>query len=571
MRATFYKRLTAALCFVVCPIGALAQTASEITPENLSPQLQRLGGSIVFSGQSNTQAPPGSESIGITLSGVSLEDGLPQMAAENEAFVARLTNGRIAVSEMFDAVADLEAAYADAGFVLSRVVLPQQRLRDGGRLRVTVVNGFVERVDTTQVPEQTRTRIEGLTDPLLNKPGLTRAELERQLLLAGDTPGTALRSALGAGEAEGAAVIALAPEFKPVTGFVGISNPTGSSLGGVSFNAGVEFNSPLSLGETFYLRASGAPDSFFSSDPTSRVLAAGALVPLGFSGLSVNVELTSSDTTPDTATAPTRSDFDRQSIRFIYPFVRSRNLNVTGQASIDFQQDKQVLLTGGGGSTLLYEDETTVLRLGGSVSVFHENGSVTDAGLTFSKGLDALGARSAADALASGLPLSRLGSDASFSKLVGSFTHQRNLSDDLALSLTGRFQTAFGDALVTSEQFTLVGPQELSAFDSGALRGDSGWVLRSELSTNRRTEISGVPVLVRPYGFLGVGEAHIETPTALEQSRTSAFAYGVGVDLFTQSDSNFRSSSLRMELGRGERDDDADDETRFGISANFRF
>ncbi len=569
--STFKTKVLATILCAALPVAASGQTASEITPENFSPQLQRLGGSIVFTGQTGTEAPPGSEAIGITLSGVNLKDGLPELASENEAFVARLTRGRIPVSEMFQAVSDLEAAYADAGFVLTRVVLPQQTLRDGGRLSVVVVNGFIERVDTSQLPEQTKPRIERLTKPLVNKPGLNKDELERQLLLAGDTPGTALRSALGAGEQEGGAVIALAPEFRPVTGFVGFSNPTSSSLGGFSFNSGVEFNSPLRFGETFYLRASGSPRSFFASDPQSRILAAGAVVPIGYSGLSLNAEFTWSDTTPDTPLTPTRSDFDRQSFRLIYPFIRSRDFNVTGQASLDFQQDKQVLLGAGGSSTTIFEDEIAVLRLGGTVSIFHENGSVTDAGVTLSKGLDAFGARSAADAAASGVALSRQGADSDFTKLVGSFSHRRNLSDNLALAVTGRFQSGFGDALVTAEQFTLVGPQELSSFDSGSLRGDSGWVLRSELSTNVQTEVSGLPLLLRPYAFLGYGEATLEQPTAVEQSKTTAWAYGVGIDIFTQSGSNFRSSSVRMEIGRGERDDGVDDETRFGISANFRF
>ena len=557
-----------ALIAVVSPNALTSQTASEITPSDLAPPLQRLNGSVVFTGQTGTQAPPGSEQIGITLAGVDLENAAPDLAAQNAAYIERLTRGRIPVSELFEATADLEAAYADAGLILARVVLPQQSLRDGGRLRVVVVNGFIERIDLDEVPPQTRPRIERLTDGLVDRPDLTRRELERQLLLAGDTPGTALRSAIGAGEEEGGAVIALAPEYRPVTGSVGFGNPTSSELGGVSFNAGVEFNSPLRFGETFYARASGSPEQFFSGDPQSRVLAAGAVVPLGFTGLTLNLELTTSDTTPDSDATPTRSEFDRQSVRLSYPFVRSRNLNVTGLFALDFQQDEQRLL---GSSAKIFEDKISVFRLGGSASIFNDNGAVTNLGLVLSQGVDAFGARSAADATASGTPLSRDGADSNFTKIVGNVTHQRSLSDRFALSVSGRFQTAFGDPLVISEQFTLVGPQELSSFDSGALRGDSGWVVRAELSTNASTEVVGLPVNLRPYAFVGFGEAFVEQPTATEEDRTSAWAYGLGMDIFTITESNFRASSVRIELGRGERDDGVSDETRLGITADFRF
>ncbi|MCR8827334.1 ShlB/FhaC/HecB family hemolysin secretion/activation protein [Pseudosulfitobacter koreensis] len=539
----------------------------------MQPQLQRLNGAVVFTGRTGTEAPPGAEEIGITLSGVDLRNPLPQLAAQNAAFRARLTSGRIAVSELFEATAALEEAYADAGFVLTRVVLPQQSLRDGGVLRVEVVNGFIERIDTANVPANTRSRIDGLTAPIVNKKGLTRAELERQLLLAGDVPGVALKSALGAGDAPGSAVIALDPEYRPVTGFAGFGNPTDDGLGPVAFNVGMEINSPLKFGETLYLRASGAPEDFFNDDPRSRILAVGAVVPLGFTGLTLNVEFTSSDTTPDDDLVATRSSFDRQSVRLSYPFVRSRQLNVTGQMSLDLQSDEQSLILGGGALTPLYRDELTVLRFGGSVSYFHEDESVTEAGLVLSQGLDAFGARTAANATASGLPLSRAGADAEFTKLSGSFSHRRQLpaSIPLALSLMGRFQTSFGDPLLTSEQISIVGAQELSAFDSGALRGDNGFVVRSELSTQSRVTLGSVPVLLSPYAFVSYGMVQLENPSAAEQGRTDAFAYGIGIDFFAQTDSNFRSSSLRVELGRGETDDGSADENRITISGNFRF
>lgn len=549
---------------------AQAPTASQITPDTLQPPLQRLNGAVEFTGRAGTQAPPGSESIGITLSAVNLEGGLPQLAAENAAFEAQLTRGRIPVSELFEATADLEAAYAREGFVLSRVILPQQRLRDGGRLRVVVVNGFIEEVDTSNVPENTRARIDRLTEPLVGKPGLTREELERQLLLAGDTPGTALKSALGPGEEEGGARILLDPEFRPVTGFVGFGNPNSDELGEESFNVGIELNSPFRFGETIYLRASGAPQQFFSDDPRSRILAGGVVLPLGFTGLTFNAEITNSRTTPDNTAVPTASEFDRTSLRLSYPFRRSRQLNITGQVAVDFQSDDQEFL-GLDVPVELFRDEVTVLRLGGNVSYFHENDAVSEGGLTLSRGVDAFGARTAADAAASGVPLSRAGADATFTKLVGFFSHRRALSDNLALSVNGRFQSSFGDALINSEQFSMVGAGELSTFDSGTLRGDSGWVVRSELSTQAVVNLGQTPLLLSPYVFAGIGQVTFEEPTAIEQRRTEGVAYGIGMDLFAQTNSSFRSNSIRIELGRGERDDGISDDTRFTISGNFRY
>ena len=541
-----------------------AQTASEVTPGNFQPPLQKLNGTVVFTGQPGTQAPPGSEAIGITLSDVTIENASPTLATANDAFRSRLTRGRIPVSELFDATAMLEEAYANAGFVLTRVVLPQQSLRDGGVLRVTVVNGFVETVDTASVPEPVRQRLDTLTVPLLDRTGITLRELERQLLLAGDASGVALNTALAAGTRPGGTVLALDAAFRRVTGFIGADNFASADLGRPVINAGVEVNSALNLGETLYGRLSTAPEGFLSDRPRYRVLALGALVPVGVSGLTLNAEATSSRTHPDSPVAPTRSAFDRQSLRLVYPIIRSRELNLSTQIGIDHQSDSQDLLVPGG-SAPIYRDEVTVLRAGLSGSRQIDEGRMVEGAVTLSQGLDIFGARRAG-----AVPLSRQGAGPVFTKLNVSGRYQQALGETLTFSLSGRAQTAFGDAMLTAEQFGIVGAGDLSTFDSGGLRGDAGYVLRGEVARPMKTTFLDRAAIVSPYIFAGFGAVSLAQPTALEQDRVTANAYGLGVDVLLQGDTPYRADTIRVEFGKGNRDDGKDD-TRFSISGNFRF
>lgn len=568
----FPARLTRrVICVVLAALAGplAAQNASQVTPETFTPPLQRLAGSIEFAGGTGTQAPPGAEKFSIRLSGVGLQDGLSEMGVANAAFETRLTRGTIPVSEIFNAAADLEAAYARAGYVLSRVVLPQQSLRDGGRLSVVVVNGFVEQVDDSNVNQEVKPRIAELTDPLVGKPGLKQDVLERQLLLAGDVAGVSLGSALATGQRPGGTVILLDSEYRKVTGFVGVDSLAPKVLGSPTFHAGVEVNSALSFGETFYGRLSASADQVLAKDPRYRILALGAVVPIGASGLLANAELTMSDTTPNDKVTPTRSNFDRQSLRLIYPWIRSRNTNVSAQFSLDRQQDSLDLITATG-RTPIYRDRVTVLRAGADVSRTHADGAVSQVNLTFSQGVDMLGARTAASAVG-GTPLSRLGADATFSKLTGSFAHDRALTDRLSLAVSGRFQTSFGSSLVTSETFGITGSRELSAFDAGAVRGDSGWVLRGELASHYDYALAGRSMLLSPYVFAGVGAVNIIRPTAVEKSVIRGKSYGIGVDIAAKTGSTFESSTLRMEFGRGERDDGGLDSNKFSVSGNFRF
>ncbi|NEK24104.1 ShlB/FhaC/HecB family hemolysin secretion/activation protein [Sulfitobacter sp. JBTF-M27] len=537
-----------------------------------------MTGAVVFSGERGTKAPEGSEKLLINLSGVTINGGLPEMAAANATVRARLSGKTISVAEIFNATADLENAYAQAGFVLARIVLPAQELRDGGRLRIEVIDGFVETVDTSKVPEPVRGRIAKITDPLVGQRSLRLPELERQLLLAGDTYGVALGSALAAGATPGGASLILQPEFRPVTGFFAFDNANSDELGPLTLSAGIEVNSPLNMGETFYGRFSGAPSgdnennlgSVFSSDPRVRTLSVGTVFPLGLDGLTLNLELTDSRTAPDTLIAPSTSRFKRGSARLFYPFVRSRNRNISGQLTLDKQTDEQFLVAPSGGRAPIYKDNATVIRAAVDGFWLTEGGSAFEAGAVLSRGIDALGARTATE-VGAGTPLSRQGADAEFTKLIVSGRLRQKINENFNFSLSGRAQTSFGDPLLTGEQFGIAGGQELSAFDAGTIKGDSGFVARAEVSAPRQANFGKTPLLISPYIFAAYGDVSLEQPTAQETADLSATSYGIGVEFNTLSKSNFRSATVRIEYARGTRDDDQPDNNRFSISSSFRF
>ena len=99
-------------------------------------------------------------------------------------------------------------------------------------------------------------------------------------------------------------------------------------------------------------------------------------------------------------------------------------------------------------------------------------GGTFSGSVTASFGLDAFGARTAADATPL-LPLSRQGADATFAKLDGTLGYAQGLAEHLTLSLFAHAQTAFGSVMEHAEQIGIAGPGSLSAFDTGLLQGDS--------------------------------------------------------------------------------------------------
>ncbi len=177
----------------------------------------------------------------------------------------------------------IERSYADAGYPLARVVVPAQKLTRGGPLKLVVVDGVVEDVDVSALPERQRGVVKARLQPLIGRKHLTLTEIERRLLLAADDPGLALRSTLTAGHSAGGSLLVLQGTQTPVTGSVGFDNYLPKSLGTFSENASLAVNSPFGWGEQASFSATLSPslaEDFAGTGPM-RVLGSRSRCPSG--------------------------------------------------------------------------------------------------------------------------------------------------------------------------------------------------------------------------------------------------------------------------------------------------
>jgi hemolysin activation/secretion protein len=91
------------------------------------------------------------------------------------------------------------------------------------------------------------------------------------------------------------------------------------------------------------------------------------------------------------------------------------------------------------------------------------------------------------------------------------------LPEGFRADLIGRAQVSFGKPLLMSEQFSLDGPQAISAYPIGTLNVDEGGTLRGELSRPFTVASSGAPLALAPYGFgvFGIGRSTIRPSSSL--------------------------------------------------------
>lgn len=566
-RATRRSLFIASTLFALASgTSALAQSASQITPDSFAPITRQPSGAITVPQAMPSAAPEGADSLFVTLGGLAIEGEQPE-AEVVAALRSSLVGERTSVADIFAQARWLETVYADRGEVLTRVLVPAQDLARGAVLRLIIVRGEIEAVDTSAVPGAMAGKVDALLSSLVGRPGVTIGEIERKLMLAADLPGLTLQTTLLPGRAPGSSVLAVEGDYRPIDGLVGIDNRLPDGLGRESVSVGANFNGMLGWGETLYLRASGDPSTgFFGRDPRNRSLAAGVVLPVGNNGLSLNVEATDARTGPDAASGfpEIGTRFQRLATRITYPFLLDRSLRLSGTAVFDVTDEDIDIMA----PIVLpvSRDRMRVVRLSGALAAYLPGNGQLTSSVELAQGLNIFGARTASDASAA-LPLSRAGADAEFTALRWSGGIDQPLLSHLAFRLDASAQTTFGDAVVNSETFGLSSSDGVSPLAQGRLQGDDGFVSRLEVSTP--FTFRSASAVMSPYGFAAAGWATRHQPTAAEQREIDAEGYGLGVRLAGNRPRPL-GWSLGAELGWGTASG-LPTTDRFSLTAQIRF
>jgi hemolysin activation/secretion protein len=539
--------LWVAAAALVCglPGHARAQQVapSRVTPESLRPA-PAPAPTIALPSGAGEAAPVGAAGLSVMVGSVAVTGTFPGFEGATAAVVDGLRGKRVTLAQIYEAASALERAYAAAGYVLARVVVPPQRLADGGAVRFTVIDGTIERVDVGAVPERQRAVVAARLGGIVGEAHVTLDEIERRLLLVSDLPGLRLRSTLAAGSTPGGTLLVVEATQDLVTGSFGVDDRLPQSLGTWTLNSTAAVNDALGLGEQAYVSYSTSPDV---GSPRLRVFGAGVVLPLGNDGFTLNPEYTESIARPIPApgTPATSGDFKRFALRAAYPLVRTRDQTLSVQGTAEWDDET---LTPIGFPTKLYEDDYGAGRFGVHDAITLSSGASAVLDGTYSHGLAGRGGTAA-------LPLSQQGASAVFNKLNLAASLRQPLPEAFELDLIGHAQTSFGAPLMLSEQFGLDGPDALSGFASGTFSVDQGLSLRAEFARPFALSLGalgGLPPLgLSPYVFGAFGYGQIVQPTAVQKGSIDAGSAGIGLRSAAAADVGLPlGSTLSVELAR---------------------
>lgn len=454
-----------------------------------------------------------------------------------EAALLPLISGQIGkeldFEELNQTANKIAAHYRSKGYFLAQAYLPAQQISDG-TVEIAVLEGRVGEVKLN-MKENARLRefrARGILGAIQPGDLINERSLERGLLLLNDTPGVIVKSTLEPGAKVGTADVAveLGDDGKRVSGSVKADNWGSRYTGEYRVGADVYISNPTGFGDL--ISVSGLTSNGNGS-PMGRL---SYIAPLGSWGTKLGVSYTRLDYTVGKEFASTNPHGTAEvgSVYMLHPFVRTRNFNVVGVLGADRKKLQDL-------TTTTTDDKSLRIYKAGLSGDFSDNvfgGSLNTFSLTFTSGdVDLKTPLVKTTDQTSGYH-----TFGSYSKANYSYQRQQALPRNLSLFVSLDGQTASKD-LVSSEQFSLGGPNAVRAYPVGEAVGDEGIVVNAELRWN----VPQTPYMLN--GFIDFGHAQLhKTPTAADiasptfKNYRNVLGYGVGLNVGKQNNYLLRTS-----------------------------
>lgn len=433
---------------------------------------------------------------------------------------------------------------SELGYYLGYAYLPEQPASDG-EIRIAVLEGRLDEVQLTW-PEGMpvdRSVVERYLARLVPGSILTVRDVERTVFLINDLRGMTARFEVKAGRTPGTATLVVTPQPESRWSQRYDLDNHGSRFSGEwRLSALAQWNSPTGAGD-------GLVFNLLSSETTGlRFALASYTRPVGDDGLKLGLSLSYVDYQIDKDKLPIDLNGDIATLTAfgLHPFIRSRNLNLFGLASLDLKrfEDRQGL------TDFARDKAIDALRIG----VFGDwrdallSGGVNTYELGLALGQIDLDPPQVFDDV-----------DDRFVVLSGQMARLQNIVDAkllLYLSLRGQWTP---DNLDSAEQFQLGGPDRVRAFAPGEGTGDRGAVATAELRWLPPEAWFGRRARELVFGaFLDVGHVRYRSDTsaqlvAMDNEATLAGA-GLGLVWDRPGDFTIRASLAWPLIGEGRSD-----------------
>lgn len=171
--------------------------------EPVAPRAQPGGVTITLP---STTAPAGAASTLVAVRNVRIKGSTTYSETDRLPLYEALLGAKVPVQAIYDLARAITAKYGNAGYVLSRAVVPPQQLNpNGATVTIEVVEGCVDRVAWPQNLARYRDFFTDYARKITAERPVNIRTIERYILLAGDLPGLKFATRLEASKINRAA------------------------------------------------------------------------------------------------------------------------------------------------------------------------------------------------------------------------------------------------------------------------------------------------------------------------------------------------------------------------------
>lgn len=428
-------------------------------------------------------APDEAEAIKFVLSGVLVEGSTVYDEVDFLPIYEAALGEEVSLADIYRMAGSISAKYRGDGYILSRAVVPAQRIRDG-LVRIQAIEGFINEVIIEGDDSNRESLLEAYAAKIAAERPLTARTLERYLLLADDLAGLTAKAVLTPSiDLPGASDLVLFVDQTPFNVSMAVDNRGTRFVGPFQSSFTATFNSLLGMHESTSLRAIFASQSeelrFFQGSHTEV---------LGSEGVKISMSYSLSRSRPGftfKTSEGTNIESESQELifRLSYPVIRTRSENLEINTSFTWTKSLTDFAF-----DALFDDRLRILRAGLAYDFVDRFRGINLIAFELSQGLDIFNeSTSTGNADVDNPTLSRILGRSDFTKVTADLSRLQRLAPGLTLlaAATGQYSRT---QLLSGEEFSYGGANFGRAYDSSEIAGDHGVAGKLELQFGRSAD-----------------------------------------------------------------------------------
>lgn len=425
----------------------------------------------------------------------------------------------ITVADLIKTANAVTKLYQEHGYVLSFCFIPAQDFAEG-KVRVTVVEGYVAKVAVSGNAGAAEGKIRDLAAAMLRDVPLKRETFERTINLLSQLPGLKINAVLPPPQTVGGATeLQLDVSRKPITVGTGLLFNQPGVRGMFTVNA----NSLTPLAEQITLSAL-AP----RGRDNEEYYAAAYAQPLGSDGLQVHMDVSHYHGRPQDAALQNLSlthsvTTDKLATTLSYPFLLNNTRNLTGSLTAYAADNADKYQNSQTSASLTSKSNVRVLQSDVAYTAAMP-GKTIRLSVGLAKGFDALGANRNTSASFNPSQAIPGNFDLNFTKVLtqASQCNDWPLQLGTVASFTGQYSRA---TLPSSEQISFGGTRFGMGYPVGEIAGDSGWGASFEVNRGITVDTTYLKQL-KPYLLYDTAQVRLNQ-TALQHKQIASVAAGL--------------------------------------------